>query len=319
MGMEYEHTVISTSDPEELTTIIDGSQMRHRVLPGGCLRAKVDKLKLTAGTLQRGHYDMGILADGLWPNGLITVGMILDAPADVVINGLLCPSLSIQLYGEGCELNYRAPPGSTWLAYCVEREQIQKATLVLYGQPIPIPDDHAVSLQLSKKDGRQIVAIIQAMFALRDSPPTTGAAVLTPSLEEQLHYHLACGLHEAQPHYHAPALRHVAYRRMLMRRAEDYLQVNISEPFSLKTFALAVGTSARMLEYHFCRIYGVTPASWFRSMKLNAIHHELRQSHDADIRISDLAMRWGFLHLGRFSLEYRRLFGESPRETLQRT
>ena len=27
-------------------------------------------------------------------------------------------------------------------------------------------------------------------------------------------------------------------------------------------------------------------------------------------------MRWGFLHLGRFSRDYRRLFGECPRDTL---
>ena len=29
-------------------------------------------------------------------------------------------------------------------------------------------------------------------------------------------------------------------------------------------------------------------------------------------------MKWGFCHLGRFAVEYRRRFGESPSQTLRR-
>jgi AraC-like DNA-binding protein len=31
--------------------------------------------------------------------------------------------------------------------------------------------------------------------------------------------------------------------------------------------------------------------------------------------ISTLAFSWGFNHLGRFSTEYRKMFGETPSET----
>ena len=51
-------------------------------------------------------------------------------------------------------------------------------------------------------------------------------------------------------------------------------------------------------------------------MKLNAIRRELQQSNGTSERISDIAMRWGFLHFGHFSEDYRRLFGERPRDTL---
>ena len=53
-------------------------------------------------------------------------------------------------------------------------------------------------------------------------------------------------------------------------------------------------------------------------MKLNEIRRELQQTNGAGERISDIAMRWGFLHLGRFSEEYRQLFGECPSDTLRR-
>jgi len=51
-------------------------------------------------------------------------------------------------------------------------------------------------------------------------------------------------------------------------------------------------------------------------MKLNAIRRELQQSNGTSDYISEIAMRWGFLHFGRFSEDYRRLFGERPRDTL---
>jgi AraC-like DNA-binding protein len=38
----------------------------------------------------------------------------------------------------------------------------------------------------------------------------------------------------------------------------------------------------------------------------------------ADETVGDVAMRHGFTHLGRFSVEYRRRFGEAPSATLAR-
>ncbi|MCD2191783.1 helix-turn-helix domain-containing protein [Actinomycetospora endophytica] len=34
-------------------------------------------------------------------------------------------------------------------------------------------------------------------------------------------------------------------------------------------------------------------------------------------RVATVAQRWGFAHLGRFSLDYRHRYGHSPSETLR--
>ena len=38
----------------------------------------------------------------------------------------------------------------------------------------------------------------------------------------------------------------------------------------------------------------------------------------ADTTVKEVATRWGFSHLGRFSRDYQRRFGEAPSETLSR-
>ena len=50
---------------------------------------------------------------------------------------------------------------------------------------------------------------------------------------------------------------------------------------------------------------------------MNGAHHDLRAA-DADFsRVSRIGNDWGFSELGRFAVEYKKFFGESPSETLR--
>jgi AraC-like DNA-binding protein len=317
--MEYQSLHLEDFDPDRLVgAAIDGAELLQRVLPGGELRVRLEKLGLPVGVLHRGFYGMRLVADGAMPTGVITVGVVTGKPAGTVVRGVDCPPLSIQLYGEGAELNYRAGPGSSWIGYCVERERVQQAACMLYGRPLPIPRWGVVHIPPKEAGGRRVVATVEALFAL-GGYPQAGPSIeaLARQLEEQLIYDVACALSDLRYADCSRETRRVAQRRAVMQRAEDYLRASLSEPFSLTDFAQATGINHRTLQRHFRRVYGVTPQVWFRSMKLNAIRRELQRSSGTRERVSDIAMRWGFLHFGRFAEEYRQLFGERPRETLR--
>ena len=49
---------------------------------------------------------------------------------------------------------------------------------------------------------------------------------------------------------------------------------------------------------------------------MNRVRAELASADPASTTITQVAMRFGFLHLGRFAGDYRRLFGVAPSETL---
>ena len=55
---------------------------------------------------------------------------------------------------------------------------------------------------------------------------------------------------------------------------------------------------------------------YLRDLRLKRVRAELESGKSR--RVHDSALRWGFVHAGRFSLEYRRRFGESPSATLAR-
>jgi AraC family ethanolamine operon transcriptional activator len=50
--------------------------------------------------------------------------------------------------------------------------------------------------------------------------------------------------------------------------------------------------------------------------RLAAVRRELLRG-DPQASITDVATRWGFFHLGRFSQEYREHFAELPSQTLR--
>jgi transcriptional regulator GlxA family with amidase domain len=109
---------------------------------------------------------------------------------------------------------------------------------------------------------------------------------------------------------HLIAPRHV-------RRAIDFMQANIGQPFTMQTVAEDVGVSVRSLETSFRAFKGTTPGAYLRTMRLRAAREDLlnpstRQS------VRDICLKWGFFHFGRFSMVYKATFGESPSDTRKR-
>ena len=67
----------------------------------------------------------------------------------------------------------------------------------------------------------------------------------------------------------------------------------------------------RTLQNCFQDSLGISPASYLRLVRLNAVRRELREA-GTDQTIGDVAARWGFWHMGHFSQDYKALFGETP-------
>ncbi|WP_460359141.1 helix-turn-helix domain-containing protein [Mycobacterium sp. ZZG] len=51
--------------------------------------------------------------------------------------------------------------------------------------------------------------------------------------------------------------------------------------------------------------------------QLHHVRAELIAHSPPSVTVTMVAGRWGFLHLGRFAIQYRQLFGESPSQTLR--
>ena len=87
---------------------------------------------------------------------------------------------------------------------------------------------------------------------------------------------------------------------------------------NIKDLAKQYAVSEHTLQKSFKAIFGFTPKRFFRLLKLNHVHHELKNADPGSYSVSRIAQKWGFRHMGRFSHYYTELFGENPSLTLDR-
>ncbi|WP_168380967.1 helix-turn-helix domain-containing protein [Modicisalibacter radicis] len=107
-------------------------------------------------------------------------------------------------------------------------------------------------------------------------------------------------------------------RKRVVDRARDVIAANEGDSLTILSLCHAIGVSRRKLQYCFQDCLGVSPVTYIRLFRLNEVHKSLLNGGGAT-HVQDEAARRGFYHLGRFSVEYRRLFGEKPSQTLQRS
>ena len=107
-------------------------------------------------------------------------------------------------------------------------------------------------------------------------------------------------------------------RRDLVERAEILALAEVDEPLQISALCAALAVSERTLRKAFHRIHGVSPCRHLRMLRLSQARRALIAANGGVSTVTEIATGFGFGELGRFSVEYRRAFGESPSHTLQR-
>jgi len=102
-----------------------------------------------------------------------------------------------------------------------------------------------------------------------------------------------------------------------LRRAIEYIQANLAAPITIADIAEASGISGRTLFQHFQHFLGTSPMRYLREARFAKVRSALQQSR-SDAGVMQIAADWGFSHFGRFAVEYRRRYGESPSHTMRR-
>lgn len=106
--------------------------------------------------------------------------------------------------------------------------------------------------------------------------------------------------------------------RRVVEKVKEAVNDCPDESYSVLELAELVGVSVRHLHQSFLSYAGVPPTIWLRNRRLNAARRDLLAAESNGVTVAEVAMRWSFWHLGRFSQSYHALFGEYPKATLKR-
>jgi AraC-like DNA-binding protein len=106
--------------------------------------------------------------------------------------------------------------------------------------------------------------------------------------------------------------------RDLVDQAETVALAEPDSPLHISALCSALAVSERTLRKAFHNVHGLPPCRHLRMQRLSRARRALLSAHGNFTTVTEIATLFGFVELGRFSVEYRKVFGESPSATLLR-
>ena len=213
-------------------------------------------------------------------------------------------------------IELRRTAGSPQLIVRIDRILLESHVSRLVNRPADRPLRFAVAMDLTSAGGRTWLNLVNL---LRGEMENDGAILAEPLALAQLQSLLMTHLLLSQPNTHSDALggRAAPPPPAALRRAREMIETRAAEPLTVAEIAAEVHVSVRALQDGFRRHLGLSPTEYLRQVRLEQARRSLLAADPASTTVTSVAVRWGFLHLGRFSVEYGKRFGEPPSATLR--
>jgi AraC family ethanolamine operon transcriptional activator len=303
--------IIHAEDVDEHREAVRPWDVAIRQVSPGKYRAKTEYSGLNRILLYREHCSRRLMVTGATPAGYLVLGIPWSAGTKIDWCGGEINRGRLAFGRSSTEIDCVIPEGSRHLVLMVPEDLVRKHLGEVLGS------------RLSTSECRHLIchpsigeSLIQLVNRLVDRHLERPELLADPR---------ACEANEAKvmdifSQAFATMDREargvpVRARRQSLLRAVEYAE-QLRRPIGVAELAVAASVSRRVLELAFKEALGVTPVTYLRWRRMHGVHRELVAAAPDSARVKDIAAQWGFSEPGRFAVAYRRLFGESPSETL---
>jgi AraC-like DNA-binding protein len=148
-----------------------------------------------------------------------------------------------------------------------------------------------------------------------DTPEVMELPEVCRALEEQLiHLMVRCLAEGAGVETRLGGRRHGA----IIAKFEEYLAAHPDRPLYLTEICAAIDVAERTLRAACEEHLGMGPIRYLTLRRMHLVRRALLSADASETNVTRIVTDHGFWELGRFSVAYRTLFGESPSEALRR-
>lgn len=105
-------------------------------------------------------------------------------------------------------------------------------------------------------------------------------------------------------------------KKRVARSAQEYIHANFREDMHMENLCRAIGVGVRTLQRSFREYFDLTITEYLTVVRLDAAHRELVGGDPSQNTVTNIALKNGFNHLGRFSVDFHDRFGLVPSDAL---
>jgi AraC-like DNA-binding protein len=215
--------------------------------------------------------------------------------------------------GAGSTHHHRSWGPCHWATMSIRQDDLAAAGRALVGKDVITPR-MTRRLRPTPVAMSRLLSLHEAAGRLTESAPQVLAQPEPARAMEQalVHALVMCLADETSVEMGPVAGRHSA----IIARFEEYLAENHDRPLYLAEICAAVGALERTLRICCQEHLGMGPTRYLWLRRMHLARRALLKATPGTT-VAAIAMDHGFWELGRFSVKYRALFGESPSATLR--
>jgi AraC family ethanolamine operon transcriptional activator len=301
---------VESADPDEAGASIRGWRVHFTQLAAGPCAGSVREAVLPSLRLLGASFSSAVAVHSrpLGETDPIQIGVISPVRERLLWDGhrVSADRLMVKEGSQGS--NFALPAGLELVVARLDRHRLEALSMAFGGHQDPGSDR---LVQLYRVPGPWLDTLRFQLGALLRGAHAEESA-LTEEIETDFYEQLALAL--ASPRESIRPSPET--RRRVVRRTEEYMWAHGQERISLEDLCSAAGCSARTLRYAFRERYGVSPMSLLKRVRLQGLRRDLLDAPSHSTTVLDVALRWGFWHLGHLGRDYKALFRETPAATL---
>jgi len=296
---------------------IDMHQLSAGQYQGSCASLSMDKIHL----VHEGQ-NQSVQKTGIMPENMCTVSLAYSTNPALRFSQFSDPMDSWLFFlPEQTEFDVNVPANVETLYIGLEQDKLLDAARSLNEEywTKPPSDLHAFNTSAAQQLGADLAALLTSSSTADINPD----ALMSTTCGKMLVDCIVMALNSSTEVLTGKSPEYQARRRVhqLVSTAREFIETSLQARHipSIVELCAQTGVSERTLQYAFRQVMQISPITYLRILRLNKVRADLLTAVSQDVTVTRVATNWGFLHLGKFSQDYRRMFNERPSETLART
>lgn len=308
--------VFSFADPDAYQERVRASQAEILSLGRGEFQAVLTHIDLDRIWMQSGFDSLPRIGrtTGDPDRAIVMFVAELEQPPSQ-IGGRELTHDKIAVFAKGSTNIIRTEGGHRWATMSLTHADLAAAGEAIVGQEITCPPETYLVKRSPELLARLRTLHAQTIKLARTAPEMLAAPAVAKSLEQALTRAMANLLSSAGP---AERQWLPGQHARIVNRFLEFLEARPDEPVYLAEICSGIGASERTLRTCCQEVLGVGPVRYLWLRRMHLTRQALLHADASAATVTEIATTHGFWELGRFSVEYRGLFGELPSISLRR-
>lgn len=307
------HVVVRCYD--DYVSSITHAALRGYILARQTRPWRLERHRLGESTLEWGEEGAGFVASGMAKPGSVTFYLSGSGDGPRYANGREVGEGALVRWTGGADLSLNVPQPGTWYALTIPAGAWGRLSEKFPGLASDHGGPSSAAIDVAPERLQRLRAVLRGAA---DAVDAAGPEGLAPAASRQLEWNALVEVLRAtggaQERSRGAGRPRISRLRVL-GQLHDLLAARSSEPLYVADLCAATGLSERTLRHVVVEQYGMSPMRLLRSRRLCQLREALRDPANGGTRITVLAGRLGFWHMGQLAADYRRLFGELPSAT----